>query len=220
MGRVRFHISVSLDGFVAGEHPSAEHPLGIGGMQLHEWLFALAAWRAPHGIDGGDTNASSRVVEEGLAGVGAVIMGRNMFGGGPGPWPEDAWTGWWGDNPPFHMPVFVLTHHAREPLELDGATTFTFVTDGIGAALEQARLAAAGGDVTVAGGAQVAQQYLAAGLVDDMELHVVPCLLGGGSRLFENLGDRAPRFEQVRAVEGPGVTHLRYRASGLARQPG
>lgn len=220
MSRVRFHISVSLDGFVAGQHQSAEHPLGVGGMQLHEWLFALAAWRASHGMDGGETNASSRVVEEGLAGVGATIMGRRMFGGGEGPWAEEPWRGWWGDNPPFHMPVFVLTHHARSPLELDGGTTFTFVTEGIGAALEQARLAAGGEDVTVAGGAQVARQYLAAGLVDDMELHLVPCLLGGGSRLFEDLGDSAPRFEQVRVVEGPGVTHLGYRALRTTRPPG
>jgi dihydrofolate reductase len=178
---------------------------------LHEWVVALAAWREPHGLEGGEVNASTPVVEESLANIGATVMGRNMFGGGPGPWGENPWTGWWGENPPFHRPVFVLTHHPRRPLELEGGTTFTFVTDGIQSGLEQARRAAGGNDVALAGGADVAQQYLAAGLIDEMEIHVVPVLLGDGARLFDNLGGATVELEQVRAVEAPGVTHLKYR---------
>jgi dihydrofolate reductase len=213
VAKLRFQISVSLDGFVAGPNPSEEHPLGEGGMQLHQWAFRLAAWRKPHGQEGGETNASSAVVEETLANVGATIMGRNMFGGGPGPWGEDPWEGWWGDDPPFHTPVFVLTHHEREPLEKEGGTTFTFVTDGIESALEQAAEAAGGRDVSLGGGADVAQQYLAAGLVDEVQLNVVPVLLGAGTRLFESLGGENVGLEQIEVVEAPGVAHLRYRAS-------
>ena len=209
MSKVRVHIAVSADGFVAGPNQSLEHPLGEGGEGLHEWAFALRAFREPHGMEGGEVNASTAVVEESLANVGAEIMGRGKFGGGPGPWGDDPWRGWWGEEPPFHMPVFVLTHHAREPLALAG-TTFTFVTDGIAPALGQARAAAAGKDVLVGGGASVVGQYLAAGLVDELELHVVPLVLGGGARLFEGVG-RELRLEQVRAVEAPGVTHLKYR---------
>lgn len=211
MAKLRFQISISLDGFVAGPNPSQEDPLGEGGEQLHEWALELAAWREPHGREGGETNASTPVMEEGLENVGATIMGRNMFGGGPGPWEEDPWQGWWGDEPPFHHPVFVLTHHEREPLELEG-TSFTFVTEGIESALERAREAAHGKDVAIGGGADVAQQYLAAGLVDEMLLSVVPVLLGGGTRLFENLG-AGPALEQIEAIEAPGVAHLRYRPS-------
>jgi dihydrofolate reductase len=210
MSKLRFQIAISLDGFAAGPDPSEENPLGVGGEQLHEWAFDLEAWRAPHGREGGEVNASTKVVEGSLANVGAHLMGRNMFGGGPGPWGEDPWDGWWGDEPPFHAPVFVLTHHAREPLEKEG-TTFTFVTDGIESALEQAREAAGEQDVAVAGGASVAQQYLRAGLLDELELHVVPILLGGGTRLFDNLGGEDVRLESTRVVEVPGVTHLAYR---------
>ena len=213
MSRLKFQISVSLDGFVAGPNQSEEHPLGEGGMQLHEWVVRLAAWREPHGRDGGEVNASTPILEEATANVGATIMGRNMFGGGPGPWGDDPWRGWWGDEPPFHHPVFVLTHHEREPLVLEG-TTFTFVTDGIESALAQAREAAGGKDVTIGGGAAAAQQYLAAGLIDEMLLNVAPVLLGSGTRLFENLGDVAAiGLEQVRVVEAPGVAHLAYRAA-------
>jgi dihydrofolate reductase len=211
VSKLRFDITTSLDGFVAGTNQSEENPLGVGGGQLHEWAFPLAVWREPHGLDGGEVNASTGVVEESLANVGATVMGRNMFGGGPGPWGDDPWTGWWGDDPPFHRPVFVLTHHPREPLELKGGTTFTFVTHGIESALEQARRAASGKDVALAGGADVAQQYLAAGLIDEMEIHLVPVLLGAGARLFDNLGGATVELEQVRAVEAPGVTHLKYR---------
>jgi len=206
MSKLRVHITVSADGYVAGPNQSEENPLGEGGASLHDWAFALRAFREPHGMEGGEVNAS---VEEALANVGAEIMGRGKFGGGPGPWGSDPWPGWWGESPPFHMPVFVLTHHEREPLTLSD-TTFTFITDGIESALEQARAAAAGKDVTVGGGADVINQYLAAGLVDELELNIVPLVLGGGARLFEGLGPDLA-LEQVRAVDGPGVTHLKYR---------
>ncbi|MFN8163585.1 MAG: dihydrofolate reductase family protein [Solirubrobacterales bacterium] len=150
MAELRCQIAISLDGFVAGPNQSVENPLGEGGMQLHKWAFELESWRKPHGLEGGEVNASTAVVEEALADVGATVMGRNMFGGGPGPWREDdPWDGWWGESPPFHTPVFVLTHHRREPLEMEGGTTFTFVTGGIESALEQAKDAAAGKDVSL-----------------------------------------------------------------------
>jgi dihydrofolate reductase len=209
MGKVRFEITMSLDGYVAGPNQSEEHPLGEGGMQLHEWIFGLAAWREPHGREGGGVTASSPLVEESRAGVGAGIMGRGMFGGGPGPWGEDPWQGWWGDDPPFGVPIFVVTHHEREPLTL-GDTTFTFVTDGIESALAQAREAAGGEDMTIGGGASVGRQYLSAGLVDQLQLNVVPVLLGDGERLFEHGAGAGAELEQVLVVEGEGVTHLRY----------
>jgi dihydrofolate reductase len=212
VSRLGFQTSVSLDGFVAGPNPSEEHPLGEGGMQLHEWVFKLAAWRKPHGREGGEVNASSPVIEGTLENVGATIMGRNMFGGGPGPWGDDPWDGWWGDDPPFHHPVFVLTHHERERLDKEGGNSFTFVTDGIESAVEQAKQAAGGKDVSLGGGAEVAQQYLAAGLIDELLLNVVPIMLGSGTRLFENLGDVSTiGLEQVRVVDAPGVAHLIYR---------
>jgi dihydrofolate reductase len=202
---------MSLDGFVAGPDQSVENPLGIGGEGLHEWAIALAIFRAMHDLEGGVVNESTPVVEESLANIGATVMGRNMFGGHPGPWdPEKPWSGWWGRNPPFHHPVFVLTHHAREPLRLEGGTSFTFVTDGIGAALDQARRAAGGKDITLAGGAKAAQQYLAAGLVDEMLISLAPILLGSGERLFEHVGTDLHGLELVRAVTAPGVTHLKF----------
>lgn len=211
MPKLRFKISMSLDGFVAGPHQSVEHPLGIGGGRLHEWAFQLAVFRALLGMRGGEVNDSTPVVEESLANIGATVMGRNMFGGHPGPWDaKNPWKGWWGVNPPFHHPVFVLTHHAREPLELDGGTTFTFVTDGIHVALERARQAAGGKDVSLAGGANAARQYLAAGLVDEMEINLVPTLLGSGERLFEGIGDNLRGLDLVRTVARPTVTHLKF----------
>ena len=209
MSTVRVHISVSADGNVAGPNQSQENPLGEAGERLHDWVVALRAWRAPHGLEGGEVNASNTVVEEAQANIGAEIMGRGKFGGGPGPWGEDPWPGWWGGDPPFHMPVFVLTHHQREPLTLSD-TTFTFVTDGIEAALEQARAAAGEKDVLIGGGADVINQYLDAGHVDELELHVVPLLLGGGAGLFERIGPDL-ELEQIRVVEAPGVAHLKYR---------
>jgi dihydrofolate reductase len=210
VSQLRFRISVSLDGFVAGPNQSLQEPLGIGGEQLHEWVIALEAWRRPHGKDGGVVNESTPVMEEELANIGATIMGRNMFGGGPGPWSKtDPWNGWWGRTPPFHHSVFVLTHHAREPLIMEGGTIFTFVTDGIESALEQARRAAGRKDVALAGGARVAQQYLSAGLVDEMQLHLVPALLGGGERLFDNVGD-LHGLVLVDTVAAPNVVHLKF----------
>jgi dihydrofolate reductase len=210
MSIIRFHLSVSLDGFAAGPDQSVENPLGVGGEDLHGWIVDLEAWRKPHGLEGGEVNASTSVVEELQSNVGATVMGRNMFGGGPGPWREDPpWNGWWGDDPPFHTPVFVLTHHPREPVEMEGGTTFIFVTDGIESALEQAKEAAVGRDVIIGGGANVVQQYLAAGLVDEFEFHVVPILLRDGERLLENVGNL--ELDQVRAIEAPGVTHIKYR---------
>ncbi len=212
MGKFRFGLAVSLDGFVAGPDQSEENPLGIGGIGLHEWVFELEAWRRQHGQEGGEVNASTPVVEEAQSNVGAGVMGRNMFGGGPGPWTEDdPWNGWWGDNPPFHTPVFVITHHPREPVEMEERTTFHFVTAGIESALERAKQAAGSQDVVLGGGASVAQQYLAAGLIDEFELHLVPILLGEGERLFDNVGNHS--LEQVRAVEGAGVTHIKYRVA-------
>jgi dihydrofolate reductase len=202
---------MSLDGFVAGPHQSVENPLGVGGNRLHEWAFALAVFRVQHGMEGGEVNESTRVVEESQANIGATIMGRNMFGGHPGPWvSQNPWNGWWGNNPPFHHPVFVLTHHPREPLALEGGTTFTFVTEGIESALQQARDAAGGKDVALAGGAKAAQQYLRADLLDEMEINLVPTLLATGERLFENVGEDLHGLELVKTVGTPGVVHLRF----------
>jgi dihydrofolate reductase len=213
MSKLRLNITMSLDGYVAGPDQSEENPLGVGGEQLHEWLFPLRAFRESHGEEGGEVNASSAVVEGWFENIGAFVMGRNMFGGGPGPWSEDPWRGWWGEDPPYHAPTYVLTHHSRESLPMEGGTTFHFVTDGIESALAQARDAAGDKDVSLAGGAQAVQQYLAAGLLDEMEISVVPRLLGGGSRLFDNVGDAEFELEQVGSVEAPGVTHLSYRVA-------
>ncbi|CAN7633982.1 dihydrofolate reductase family protein [Variovorax sp. LjRoot290] len=215
MPKLRFKIAMSLDGFVAGPDQSVQNPLGIGGTRLHEWAFQLEVFRRLHGQAGGEVNASTAVVEESLANIGATIMGRNMFGGHPGSWDANTpWKGWWGDSPPFHHPVFVLTHHAREPLECEGGTRFTFVTTGIEDALEMAKRAAGGKDVSLAGGARAAQHYLAAGLVDEMEISLVPTLLGSGERLFENVGDQLHGLELVRTVAAPGVTHLKFAKRG------
>lgn len=209
MSRLKYGTSMSLDGFVAGLNQSVENPLGVNGMLLHKWMRELKAWRIQAGVGtDGVENASTAILQEGRGEYGAVIMGRNMFGGGPGPWSEDPWNGWWGDDPPWHMPVFVLTHHPREPLVMKGGTTFTFVTEGPAAALELAREAADGKHISIAGGAGVAKQYLANGLIDDLQINLVPVLLYEGVRLF----DMPPiPLEQVRVVEAPGVTHIDYR---------
>jgi dihydrofolate reductase len=212
MGKLTLDITMSLDGFVAGPDQTLEHPLGTGGEALHEWAFAANSFREAHGMSGGDENADSRVVEEHLGAIGATVMGRRMFSGGEGPWSDDPNAdGWWGDDPPFHHPVFVLTHHPRETVAKDGGTSFTFVTDGIEAALEQAQAAAGGKDVAVGGGANVAQQYLDAGLLDELQIHLVPQLLGDGVRLFEHLDAGRFTLESSRVIESPSVTHLRYR---------
>jgi dihydrofolate reductase len=215
MSKLRFRISISLDGFTSGPEQSTKDPLGIGGEGLHEWAFPTKQFRAIHGQEGGEANDSSKVIDEAFQNLGATIMGRNMFGGHPGPWAKDTpWTGWWGKSPPFHHPVFVLTKHAREPLVMEGGTTFTFVTDGIESALAKARQAAAGKDVALAGGAQAARQYLNAGLVDEMELSVVPRLLGSGERLFDGTGDDLHGLILVRTVAMPNVVHLKFARKG------
>jgi dihydrofolate reductase len=210
MSKVRAHISTSLDGYVAGPNQTQDDPLGDGGEGLHEWVIATKAWRAASGLAGGEDNISSAVVAEEKANVGAEIMGRGKFGpAARGPWGDDPWRGWWGEDPPFHMPVFVLTHHEREPLVLSD-TTFTFHTDGIESALERARDAAGDKDVFIGGGADVINEYLAAGLIDELELHVAPILLGAGARLFDGVGPNL-KLEALRVIEAPGVAHLKYR---------
>ena len=211
MSKLRLRISMSLDGFVAGPQQSVKNPLGIGAEGLHEWVIGLAAWRSRHGMPGGEVNESTAVFEEELVNIGATIMGRNMFGGHPGGWDaKKPWNGWWGDDPPFHHPVFVLTHHARAPLKMQGDTTFTFVTDGIQSALEQARMAAGGKDIALAGGAKACAQYLKAGLVDEMVLHIAPILLGSGERLFDGAGDNLHGLKLVRTMATPQVVHLKF----------
>ncbi len=205
-------ITMSVDGYVAGPDPTLEQPLGRGGEQLHEWIVATKSWREAHGMDGGEENADSKLLEKHLGSIGATIMGRRMFSGGSGPWEEDPnAAAWFGDEPPFHHSVFVLTHHARDPEVKEGGTTYVFVTDGIESALEQARAAADGRDVQVSGGANVVQQYLAAGLLDELQVHVAPVLLGGGVRLFDRLGPDTPKLERMSVVESPAAAHLRYR---------
>ena len=206
-----FEISMSLDGYVAGPNADLENPLGLNGENLHEWAIALESWRKEHGHVGGETNPSTPVMDAALARTGAHVMGRRMYSGGAGPWADDPKAkGWWGDEPPFHKPVFVVTHHEREPLTL-GETTFTFVTDGVESALEQAGDAAGDKDVMISGGAAVGQQALAAGKVDDLLIHVAPVFLGGGVRLFDNLGAEPPQLELKGAIDAPGVTHVTYR---------
>jgi dihydrofolate reductase len=210
MSNVTCQISISLDGFVAGPNQSMDNPIGEGGMRLHQWAFATDTWHEQHGSEAGERTADSEVVANMMEGIGAYIMGRNMFGPGRGAW-DASWRGWWGEDPPYHTPVYVLTHHDREPLEMQGGTTFHFVTDGIESALEQARAAAGDKDVSIAGGASAVQQYLAAGLLDELYLHIVPVVLGSGERLLENVGD--PRLEPVEVVASPAVTHVRYRVA-------
>jgi dihydrofolate reductase len=213
MSRLRLSITMSLDGYVAGPDQSEENPLGVGGMDLHEWVFPLKEFREMHGQQGGETDASSAVVRERWANIGATIMGRNMFGPLRGPWPDESWRGWWGEDPPYHHPVFVLTHHPREPLEMEGGTTFYFVGDGIESALAQAKDAAGGGDVWLAGGASVVNQYLAAGLVDEVDISIAAMILGSGARLFDGVEPGVVELEQLRVVEAPVVTHIKYAVS-------
>jgi dihydrofolate reductase len=210
VSKLRLRISLSFDGYTSGPNQSLKEPLGVGGERLHEWVVALRVWRTAHGQTGGDDNESSRVVEAEIANIGATIMGRHMFGGQPGGWDaKKPWRGWWGENPPFHHPVFVLTHHERAPLTMEGGTTFHFVTNGIESALEQARRAARGKDIALAGGAKICQQYLNSGLVDEMLIHQVPILLGGGERLFEGVND-LHGLELVETVATPNVTHFKF----------
>ena len=210
MGKVVVDISMSLDGFVAGPNPTLEEPLGEKGEELHEWVVRTNYWRERHGLEGGEEDEDSEVIREALSSVGASVMGRKMFSGGSGPWESDPRSmGWWGDEPPFHTPVFVLTHHAREPEEMEGGTTFFFVTDGIEAAIQQARAAAGEGNVAIGGGANAIQQALAAGLVDELQVHVAPILLGGGTRLFGEGADPI-RLEATRVLASPRATHVKF----------
>lgn len=210
MGLIAIDISVSVDGFVAGPNATLEEPLGEGGERLHEWIFGLDAWRERHGLEGGERSVDNDVVEAAVARWGAVVMGRKMWSGGSGPWEDDPRAdGWWGGEPPFRVPVFVLTHHAREP-EVKASTPIEFVTAGIEVALGRALAAAGSRDVLVAGGASVAQQALATGLADELQLHVAPVLLGGGVRLFRD-GVTATTLERESVIESPAVTHVRYR---------
>jgi dihydrofolate reductase len=203
-------ISMSLDGFVAGPNPSLEHPLGEGGERLHEWVVGLEAFKERHGQEGGEASADSERIRATFDSIGAFVMGRRMYSGGEGPWDADPNAdGWWGDDPPFRAPVFVLTHHARERAAKQGGTSFTFVTDGVESAIRQAREAAGDRNVGVAGGADAVQQALRARLVDELRLHLAPVLLGSGTRLFEGLGDL--QLERTEVVAAPAVTHLTFR---------
>jgi len=210
MTQITLDITTSLDGYVAGPNPSLTDPLGENGMLLHEWIFPLKTFREQHGEQGGEENADDALVARNLAPVGASVMGRKMFSGGSGPWEDDAnAAGWWGDDPPFRTGVFVVTHHAREPLSFANGTTFHFVTDGVEPAVAQAREAASGKDVRISGGASVATQCLDAGLLDRIDLHVAPILLGGGTRLFD--GARLRTLELTESSASPRVAHLSYR---------
>jgi dihydrofolate reductase len=212
MASLTSEISMSLDGFVAGPNQTVEQPLGEDGEKLHEWVVRLASWRETHGLSGGDTGVDDDVLRESFDAAGAFLMGRRMFSGGSGPWEDDPMAdGWWGDDPPFGVPVFVLTHHARDTVIKQGGTSFTFVTDGIESALAQAREAAGGKEVRIAGGADVIQQYLKAGLLHEMQIHLVPVLLGGGVRLFDNLAGEQPKLELTSVIPSAKVTHLKYR---------
>jgi dihydrofolate reductase len=201
MGKVLVDITTSLDGFVAGRDDGPELPLGEGGERLHEWVYGLASWREPHGLEGGETNRDSEILEQAMGNLGAVVVGRRMFDN----------AGGWGDNPPFHVPVFVLTHEAREQEAKEGGTTFTFVTDGVETAIDQAQTAAGDKDVSIGGGANTIRQFLRAGLVDELQIHLAPLLLGGGVRLFDDLGTDEVKLQSTRVVESPAVTHLKFR---------
>lgn len=202
MSKVAADISMSLDGFITGPNDDVDRPLGEGGDRLHQWAYDLKSWREPHGLAGGQTNRDSEILEEAFKNVGAVVIGRRMFNLAEEPW---------GDYPPFHMPVFVVTHDAREKVVKEGGTTFIFVTDGIESALRQAKAAAGDKDVSVAGGANIIQQYLKAGLLDELQIHIVPVLLGDGRRLFDHPGIEQIELESTRMIASPDVTHLRFR---------
>ena len=213
MSRVRVHFGISLDGFGAGPRQSLEHPLGVNGPDIMEWFFPTDVFMRMHGNGAGETGVDNTIALRGFDNFGAWILGRNMFGPIRGPWPNEDWKGWWGDNPPYHVPAFVLTHHAREAIEMEGGTTFHFVTDGIHEALDRAREAAGAKDVRIGGGVSTIRQYLQAGLIDEINLSVRPVLLGEGEELFHGINMRALGFEVVERVEGERATHLVLRRS-------
>jgi dihydrofolate reductase len=210
MAKLRVHnLSMSVDGFSAGPDQREDQPLGAGGEALHEWVFATRTWRARTGEGGGSTGVDDDFLIQGDAGVGATVMGRNMFGPVRGEWPDESWRGWWGEEPPYHHDVFVLTHHAREPIPMAGGTTFHFVTDGIESALDQAFSSAGGLDVRLGGGASTVQQYLRAGLVDELHVAIAPVVLGGGTRLFDDDGGLPVGYEVAELIAAPTVAHVR-----------
>ena len=206
-------LSMSIDGYVAGPDQRLEQPLGVGGERLHEWVLETRTGREMIiGESGGTTGVDDAVIAAGFENIGATIMGRNMFGPVRGPWAPVAgeeWRGWWGDEPVYHHPVFVLTHHAHDPIVMEGGTTFHFVTDGIESALDQARSAAGTKDIRLGGGAETVREYLRAGLVDDLRIAISPTLLGAGERLFDDLGDALDRYELASVTPGEGATHVR-----------
>ena len=211
MPKLRVHnVALSLDGYAAGPDQDLDNPLGVGGLQLHEWVYPTRTFQRMGGVESGEEGLDNDFAARGDAGIGATIMGRNMFGPIRGEWGDDSWTGWWGDNPPFHHPVFVLTHHPRASITMRGGTTFHFVNDGIHAALEQAFDAAGGDDVRLGGGVAAIQQYLRAGLIDEMHLAFVPILLGSGERLFDHLDGGPVGYECVEFVSSPSVLHARF----------
>lgn len=211
MSKLRVHFGVSLDGFGAGPRQDLQNPLGVNGPEIMAWFFPTDVFRRMHGGGEGETGADNRMALRGFENVGAWIMGRNMFGPIRGPWPDEDWKGWWGDEPPYHVPSFVLTHHARDPIEMKGGTTFHFVTDGIHAALERARAAAGGKDIRVGGGVSTVRQYLAAGLIDEINLSVRAVLLGAGEELFHGIDMRSLGYEVVERVDGEGAVHVTMR---------
>jgi dihydrofolate reductase len=211
MPKLRVHnFAVSIDGYGAGPGQDIDNPLGVDGLKLHEWVFATRAWHQRQGDDGGTQGIDDSFLEEGDAGIGATIMGRNMFGPIRGEWPDETWTGWWGDDPPYHHQVFVLTHHPRGPIKMHGGTTFNFVTDGIEAALDRAFEAADGRDVRLGGGVATIQQYMRAGLLDELHVAIVPILLGGGERLWDGLDGGSAGYECVELISSPSVVHARF----------
>jgi dihydrofolate reductase len=199
---------ISIDGYGAGPKQDLQNPLGLRGPELMEWFFQARFWRKLHGFDGGDTGVDNEIAEQGFAGIGAWILGRNMFGPVRGPWPDDSWKGWWGDEPPYHTPVFVLTHHPRPALSMAGGTQFHFVTEGIQAALEQATAAAGGRDIRLGGGVSTVRQYLLAGLIDELHLAIRPVLLGSGEHLLHDIDLSELGYECVKSVAGERATHV------------
>jgi len=217
--RLRVHsFAISIDGYGAGPSQDLQNPLGVNGPELMEWFFHTRVWRKMHGYDDGETGVDNDTAQQGFAGVGAWILGRNMFGPVRGPWPDDSWKGWWGDEPPYHTPVFVLTHHPRAPLRMADGTEFRFVTEGIHAALEQAKAAAADRDVRIGGGVSTIRQYLRAGLIDELHLAIRPILLGSGEHLLNGIDMRALGYDCAKYVAGERATHvvLRRRAQPAA----
>jgi dihydrofolate reductase len=200
--------SISLDGYGAGPDQNLENPLGVGGLALHEWVFPTRTFQRMHGNGDGATGIDDDFAARGLANIGAWILGRNMFGPVRGPWPDENWKGWWGDTPPYHTPVFVLTHHAREPITMNGGTTFHFVTDGIHRALERASAAANGRDIRLGGGVATIREYLRAGLVDEIHLAISPILLGSGENLFAGIDMLALGYKCVEHVTTQKATHV------------